>query len=63
MPAGKWVRIDVKVAAEMSNEADPWVAPSATDVATEIREVMEGVDYDTGWVIVAVSPSTVAYEV
>lgn len=58
MAAGTWITIDVKVSREASNEADPWVPPSASEVAAEIREVMEGVDYDTGWVITKVSAST-----
>ena len=53
-----WVTIDVKVRKEATNEADPWDAPSASQVAAEVRERLEGIDLDTGWVIEKVSAST-----
>ena len=52
--APRWVRIDVKVGPEKSNEADPWYPPSACEVAAEIRKRMEDLDMGTGWVITKV---------
>lgn len=51
-----WIRLDIKVAKDEDNEAEGWL-PDASAVAAEIRERMEGVDLDTGWRIVKVSPT------
>jgi hypothetical protein len=51
---GEWITISLKVNKHRDNEAEGW-EPDAYEVAAVIREKLEDVDFDMGWVITKVS--------
>lgn len=47
--------VTLRIEPDGTNEADPWVKPTTTEVVREIEAAMKGKDFDTGWTVVAVA--------